>query len=287
MPRDFSILETAMTSSSRKAALAASTLLFGLSATFAAQAACTPKHHFPTIVTGELTVAASIYAPYSTVESDGTISGVDGDIVKKIAAMECLKISVTQVSSAAAVPSVISGRADITTGDWYRTAARAKVVGLTDPIYSDVTAIYSKAGLSTVQDLVGKQIGTVSGFLYVEDLRKLDGAGLHLYPNAVDLQQDVTTGRIDAAIDSLSTGVMAQKNGQMAGVQLKVPPIDPRTPSMAPAQSTFPYDKADEALGTALNEDIAALRKDGSIAAILKAHGLEPSAAEVGPPKLL
>jgi len=275
-----------MTSYSRNAALAATTILFGLSAVSGAQAACTPKHKFPTIVTGELTVAASIYAPYSTMESTG-IGGVDGDIVKKIAAMECLKVSATEVTSAAAVPSVISGRADITTGDWYRTAARAKVVGLTDPIYSDVTAIYSKAGLSTIEDLVGKQIGTVSGFLYVEDLRKLNGPGLHLYPNAVNLQQDVTTGRIDAAIDSLSTGVMAQKNGQMAGVQLKVPPLDPRTPSMAPAQSTFPYDKADEALGTALNEDIAALRKDGSIAAILKAHGLDPAAAEVGPPKLL
>ena len=220
-------------------------------------------------------------------ESNGTISGVDGDIVKKIAAMECLKVSASEVSSAAAVPSVISGRADITTGDWYRTAARAKVVGLTDPIYSDVTAIYSKAGLSTVQDLVGKQVGTVSGFLYVEDLRKLCGPNLHLYPNAVDLQQDVGTGRIDAAIDSLSTGVMAQKNGRMTGVKLIVPPLDPRTPSMAPAQSTFPYDKANTELGTALNEDIAALRKDGSIAAILKAYGLNPDAATVGPPQLL
>jgi polar amino acid transport system substrate-binding protein len=259
----------------------------GLLASGGAQAACTPKHKFPTIVTGELTVAVSVYAPYDTMNSDGSPGGVDGDLVKKIAAMECLKVNASAVASAAAITSVITGRADITTGDWYRTTARAKVVGLTGPIFSDTTAIYSKAGLATVQDLVGKQVGTVTGFLYVEDLRKLVGSGLHLYPNAVELQQDVTAGRIDAAIDSYSTGVIAKQNGGLAGVQLKVPPADPRAPSMAPAQSTFPYDKEDTALGAALDADILALRADGTIAAILKAHGLDPAAANPGPPTLL
>jgi polar amino acid transport system substrate-binding protein len=81
--------------------------------------------------------------------------------------------------------------------------------------------------------------------------------------------------------------VVAQQNGELKGVQIKVPPSDPRMPSMDPGQSNFPYTKDNAALGKALEEDIAALRADGSIAAILKAHGLNPSAADPGPPKLL
>jgi polar amino acid transport system substrate-binding protein len=252
-----------------------------------ASADCTPKHTFSTIEKGKLSVAVSIYAPYSGLSSTGEVEGVDGDIVKKIAAMECLEVKGTSVSGAAAVESVASNRADITIGDWYRTAARAKVVGLSAPIYADQSAIYSKAGVATIGDLVGKQVGTVQGFLYVEDLRKLVGSGLHLDPNIVNLHQDLEAGRIDAAVDGYSTGVVAQQNGKLQGVQIKVPPSDPRMPSMDPGQSNFPYTKDNAALGTALEEDIAALRADGSIAAILKAHGLNPSAADPGPPKLL
>jgi polar amino acid transport system substrate-binding protein len=250
-------------------------------------AACTPKHSFTTIDKGKLTVAVSIYAPYSGLSSAGDVEGVDGDIVKKIAELECLEVKGTSVSGAAAIESVASNRADITIGDWYRTAARAKVVGLSAPIYADQSAIYSKAGLATVGDLLGKQVGSVQGFLYVEDLRKLVGSGLHLYPNIVNLHQDLEAGRIDAAVDGYSTGVVAQQTGKLQGVQIKVPPSDPRMPSMDPGQSNFPYTKTNTALGTALDEDIAALRADGSIAAILKAHGLNPSAADPGPPKLL
>jgi polar amino acid transport system substrate-binding protein len=268
--------------------LSAATFVVSLAAlSSAASAACTPKHSFPTIEKGKLSVAVSIYAPYSGLSSTGEVEGVDGDIVKKIAAMECLEVKGTSVSGAAAVESVASNRADITIGDWYRTAARAKVVGLSAPIYADQSAIYSKAGLATVGDLVGKQVGTVQGFLYVEDLRKLVGSGLHLYPNIVNLHQDLEAGRIDAAVDGYSTGVVAQQNGQLKGVQIKVPPSDARMPSMDPGQSNFPYTKDNAALGKALDEDIAALRADGSIAAILKAHGLNPSAADPGAPKLL
>ena len=263
-------------------------LVIGLAAfSNGASAACTPKHSFETIEKGKLTIAVSIYAPYSGLSSSGEVEGVDGDIVKKIAALECLDITGTSVSGAAAIESVASNRADITIGDWYRTAAREKVVGLSAPVYADQSAIYSKTGVATIGDLLGKQVGTVQGFLYVEDLRKLVGSGLHLYPNIVNLHQDLEAGRIEAAVDGYSTGVVAQQNGKLQGVQIKVPPSDPRMPSMEPGQSNFPYTKGNVALGKALEEDIAALRADGSIAAILKAHGLNPSAADPGPPKLL
>src|SRR5260221_12033211 len=128
----------------------------------AASACCIPKHSFTTIDKGKLTVAVSIYAPYSGLSSAGAVEGVDGDIVKKIAELECLEGKGTSVSGAAAIESVASNRADITIGDWYRTAARAKVGGLSAPIYADQSAIYSKAGLATVGDLLWNHVGSVA-----------------------------------------------------------------------------------------------------------------------------
>ena len=67
--------------------LSTAAVLIGLAAfSNAASAACTPKHNFTTIDKGKLTVAVSIYAPYSGLSSAGEVEGVDGDIVKKIAA---------------------------------------------------------------------------------------------------------------------------------------------------------------------------------------------------------
>ena len=78
--------------------------------------ACTPKHTFGTLEKGTITVAVSIYAPYTELSSSGEVGGVDGDIVRKIADMECLHVKGTSVSGAAAVESVASNRADITVG---------------------------------------------------------------------------------------------------------------------------------------------------------------------------
>ena len=89
--------------------------------------------------------------------------------------------------------------------------------------------------------MVGKQVGSVQGFLYVEDLRKLVGAGLHLYPNIVNLHQDLEAGRIDAAVDGYSTGVVAQQTGKLQGVQIKVPPVRSADAFDGSGQSNFPY----------------------------------------------
>ena len=53
---------------------------------------CKPKHEFTTVEKGYLTVAPGTYPPYSYVDSSGELQGIDGDIAKVIAAMECLKV---------------------------------------------------------------------------------------------------------------------------------------------------------------------------------------------------
>jgi polar amino acid transport system substrate-binding protein len=183
---------------------------------------CKPAHSFTTVVPGKLTVAIYEYPPFTTIAPDGTIGGVDGEIAKKFAAENCLTIVPAVVDPAATVQYVLSSKADVATGDWYRTAERAKVMGLSYPTYLDQMGLYSKAGVSTVESLIGKKVGTVSGFLWVAELQKLLGSNLSLYPNPVALAQDLAAGRIEVGVDSYGTGAYAQKKGGYPGIQIKV-----------------------------------------------------------------
>ena len=189
---------------------------------------CTPTHKIDQLVTpGKLTVAIYEYPPYS-VTSGGEIGGVDGEMLKYIAKAACLTLTPVVVDPAATIQYVISGKADIAGGDWYRTAERAKVLGLSAPTYLDQMGIYSKDGASTVAAMMGKQVGTVSGFLWVTDLQKLLGTNLHLYPNPVALAQDLQAGRIQIGVDSYGTGAYAQKKGGYPGIIIKVAEPDPQ-----------------------------------------------------------
>ncbi|OJX98591.1 MAG: amino acid ABC transporter substrate-binding protein [Rhizobiales bacterium 63-22] len=262
-------------------------LLLGLgSAAFAQD--CKPLHQFKTITPGTLTVAVTTLVPNSFMSESGKMTGIDGDIATEFAKRECLTVKPVAVDPAAAIQYVLSGQADITTGDWYRTAERAKAMNLSYPLYKDQMGLYSKTGINKVSDLIGKNVGTVQGYLWVSDAQKLLGSKLRLYPNSVNLHQDLVAGRIDVGIDGYSAGAYAVKKGQMKGIKVEVAQPDPRIrATKEAAQAAFPYAKSATAFGAALDADIQAMHKDGTIAKIMKSYGLSASAADTGAPRLV
>lgn len=259
-----------------------------LSAQIAQAADCTPKHKFTTIEPGTLTVAVTTYAPHSYLDDGGNMKGIDGDIAAEFAKRECLQVKAVAVDPAAAIQYVLSGQADITTGDWYRTAERAKAMNLSAPLYTDQMAIYSKQDFKKVSDLEGKKVGTVQGYLWVADLKTLLGGSLKLYPNSVNMQQDLFAGRIDVAVDGYSTGVVAAQKGALKDVKVAVAAADPRVKATKEAaQAAFPYSLKAKEFGEALDSNIEAMHKDGTIVKILKSYGLDGTAGETGAPRLV
>jgi polar amino acid transport system substrate-binding protein len=249
---------------------------------------CTPKHQFATVEAGTLTVAVTTYVPHSFVDDSGNMKGIDGDIAAEFAKRECLKVKAVAVDPAAAIQYVLSGQADITTGDWYRTAERAKVMSLSAPIYTDQMGIYSKEGFKNVSDLEGKQVGTVQGYLWVADLKAMLGGSLKLYPNSVNMQQDLSSGRIDVAVDGYSTGVVAAQKGALGDVKVNVAAPDERVKATKEAaQAAFPYSLNAKEFGVALDAAIAEMHADGTIVTILKSYGLDGTAADTGAPRLV
>lgn len=143
------------------------TILLTIAATLVTGAAfaeeCTPKYTFPTVEKGFLTVAAVSYAPYSYMDTDGTMKGIDGAIAEEVAKLSCLKLKAIASDAGTGIQSVISRKADISTGDWYRTAERARVVFLSAPLYVDQMAIYSKAGYTKFSEIESNTVGSVQG----------------------------------------------------------------------------------------------------------------------------
>lgn len=243
---------------------------------------CKPAHTFKTIKSGTLTVSTYDLPPFTKLKGK-EITGVDGDILKAIAKMECLTITAKPAATAAVIPTVQSGRADVAVGDWYRTAERAKIVSLSDPIYTDQMGLISKDGVSDINELKGRKVGTVDGYLWVKDLKKFLGGGLKVYSSTVNMNQDLASGRIDVGVDSFGSGKFNNKN-----LKVEVAESNPEVAaSQEGAQASFPVPLANKELLAAINDGITKLRADGDLAKILVANGLDKSAAEPGEARLI
>ncbi|RRJ87940.1 amino acid ABC transporter substrate-binding protein [Gulosibacter macacae] len=245
---------------------------------------CQPKHEFSTIKDGTLSVVLYDLPPFSKLDN-GAITGVDGDIMTEFAKEECLTITATSAATSANIPTVQAGRADVSIAAWYRTQARSEIVLLSDPIYTDQMAIISKDGLSSVSELEGQTVGTVDGYLWVEDMRAVLGDKLKIYPTTLNMNQDLAAGRIDIGIDSYGS---ATHNNTDNKFKVEVVQPDERVAaSQEAAQIAIPVAPGNEALVTAINDFIKVIREDGRLEKILVDNGLDATAADTGDPRLI
>ncbi|KQS80914.1 hypothetical protein ASG25_05180 [Rhizobium sp. Leaf384] len=241
-----------------------------------------------TVEKGKLTVAAYDYPPFSVTSGTGA-SGIDFDIVKRAAQENCLEVVSLTLDPAATIQAVVSGKADVAIGSWNRTEKRAKAVSMSAPTYLDPMGIFSKEGYDSVDSFIGKNVGTVQGYLWVSELQKLLGPSLKLYPTPVALAQDLEAGRIDVAADGYNSGVYLQKTADAyKGIKIVLSKPDERVQaSVQPAQAGVIYTKDNESLGAALDKSIKAQHADGSIVKALEAAGFDKKVADVGEPRMV
>lgn len=247
------------------------------------------KNEIKTIQPGKLVVAGYDYPPFSQTTTDGKLSGIDFDIVKRAAADNCLEVVAMAMDPAGAVQAVVSGKADVAIGSWYRTEKRAAALGMSYPTYLDPMGIYSKDGQDTIESFVGKKVGTVAGYLWVAEMQKFLGPDLKLYQTPLAMAQDLEAGRIDVAADGYNSGVFIQKTqGGYKGIQIKLAKPDERmSSSLTPPQCNVLYTKDNASLGEALDASIKTQHEDGTIAKLLEAVGFAKEVGDTGEPRLI
>jgi polar amino acid transport system substrate-binding protein len=249
---------------------------------------CKPAHEFKTITPGKLTVAVYNYPPFSMVTTDNKISGIDVQMTQETAKANCLEVVSLNLAPAAVVQSVVSGKADVAVGAWYRSEARTKVVGLTGPTYIDPMVAVSKDGVDTVDAMKAKIVGTVTGYTWNGTLQKVFGSNVKTYPDGLTMYQDLEQGRVDVALDGSVAPVEAMKSGRLKGFQVKIVKSDSQIPdTVQPPQSALLYTHGNSGLGEALDDVITKIHKDGTLAKWISDAGFDPQMEKTGEPRLV
>lgn len=267
------------------AAAAVSLLAVGLTAcssdTNSPAADCTPTHSdVETISDGKLTVGVIDIPPFSSYGSGNPV-GIDVSIVERFAEDACLEVAWQQATYADAIQSIGGGTIDLAIGTIDRTEARQKVVDFSATTYLDGLGIATTSGAQTITDLEALgAVGTIDGYLWVEDLRAILGDRLKTYPSSVELKADFEAGRLDAVVDAYGVLVPSFAGDDSVTVALANSNPDPRVQAIVTApQAAFPLTKGNTSLNTAISSTIETLRADGEIIAWLQEAGLSEDLA--------
>lgn len=250
---------------------------------------CTPRDAtLKTISDGTLTVAQYDYVPFSMSDAPGKLTGLEGDVLTKFAAAECLSLQINKGDSAAMITSVATGRADTTLGSWYRTAERAKKVRLSAPVVTSPFSAVSTDEISTVDELEKAKVGVGHGLVGVDKLQNVLGSSLKLYQNDDAVFDDMKAGRIDATVMGFIAANQYLKKHDMTGYHVTVLDADKRLPATVnPGQTNFPVNLDNQALGAAIDSYVQELRDSGELDKIAEKYGLDPKVMHPAAPNLL
>ncbi len=235
---------------------------------------CTPADDgLTTFTEGVLTIGVPENPPYT--QTEGTeASGIEIDILNKLAEAECLDVAYVPITYANGIPMITEQqKTDIISGGWYVTEERAEQVGFTTPTMYDTMGIVSMDGASTVEELedIGT-VGTGTGFSWNEDLSPILGDNLQQYPGTVEMKADLLNGRIQAALDGYAVAVAAY-----ADTDYTVEPAasDDRVAiTVDQPMIAFPVSKDNQELSDAFSALIDQYREDGTLAEMLTEYEL-------------
>ena len=246
---------------------------------------CVPAHKFSTVQSGYLSVVGAQYAPWYTV-TNGQPAGVEVDILKAVAAKECLQVTGQALDGPGVVSAVTTGRADLAAGGWVATKARQKVLGITVPIYADPIAILSKTGIDSFATVKKDNIalGDLGGDLEVAPLQALLGNQLKVYQTYAQAVSDMKDGRLGAVTMSLSGAVEAIKQYHLTGYQAVKAVADPAVPpTVSVGQIGWLTNLKNVALREALDADLNELRANGTLNKIFEQNGEPVALLNTGP----
>jgi polar amino acid transport system substrate-binding protein len=238
-----------------------------------------------TLKPGVLQVAIEPYMPYTELK-DGKLVGLDSDILVAIADKLGLKLEVNVTDFPGMLAAVQSQRADITIGGIAWSDARRKVGLFTDPPYYSppAMAVHGGADYPDVASLEGKALGTVTGYVWAKSIAEVPNASAHTYPAADSVFEDLSSGRLDVGF--LDPLLIIYQQKQRPDMKFKVEYLNPPTAEQVAAHRDYKYfqpymtgfylPKQAPKLAQAVSDQIDAMYKDGSLAALVAKWGGDP-----------
>jgi ABC-type amino acid transport substrate-binding protein len=248
-----------------------------------------------TLEPGVIRVAIQPYAPYTSME--GTeLTGLDADILAAAAERLDLEIEPQVTDFNGMLGGLQSHRVDMAIAGIAWSEERQEEGLFTDPAYYSppAMAVHGSETVSTVADLEGKDLGTVTGYVWVKSIKAIEGAELHAYPDANGVFSDLSAGRIDVGfLDPLIIIDAKEKRPDFDfETQYLTPPTadeiaaEPDLQYLAPYQVSFYVAQEAPKLEAAISEEIRAMYDDGELAELIEQYGGDPEEFLVPTPEM-
>lgn len=226
---------------------------------------------------GMLTIAFSGDMP-GTGYQDGRMIGYDGEILQRVADKLKLKVKPALMEWSGTIASVQARRVDVMAGTMGWTEQRSKIMTLSDPIHyfkNGITQL-DKNNWARLKDLENRKVGTITGFSFIPELRKISGLQLSLYDTSDAAVRDLLAGRLDAVIGD--PPVMQYAISRNPQWHLKFNAFADASPDFplltGLGQVVFGLNKASPELAKAVNAEIAQLWKTCELRKIGATYGL-------------
>lgn len=238
-----------------------------------------------TIKSGTITVGITAYMPYVGNEG-GKLTGLDGEIINTIAEELGYDVEVQVSDFAGMLTAVQTRRVDLGASAVFWKPDRAATGLFTDPPYYSPMALAVADGKTyeKAQDLEGLDMGTVTGYSWVESIQDTPGATLHTYPDANGVFNDLKADRI--AVGMLDPLVTSYTESQNPDLNFETQYIEPPTPEevkehpgwlyLTPAMTGFYIAKESSDLEKAFSEKIREMYEDGSMEKLITKWGGDP-----------
>ncbi|NVZ66667.1 amino acid ABC transporter substrate-binding protein [Pseudomonas gingeri] len=239
--------------------------------------ASAPVLALDTVEPGSLTIAFSGDMP-GTGYQDSKMVGYDGEILQQISERLGLKVKPALMEWSGTIASVQARRVDVMAGTMGWTEQRSKIMALSDPIHYFKNGITQtgKTDWKTIKDLQGKKVGTITGFSFIPEMRRIPGLQVTLYDTSDAAVRDLLAGRIDAVIgDPPVMQYAISRNAQWHLHFNAFTDNDPDFPLLTGlGQVVFGFNKDNPQLLAAVNEQIQTLWKTCEMRKIGARYGL-------------
>ncbi|MPY09983.1 basic amino acid ABC transporter substrate-binding protein [Arthrobacter bussei] len=209
---------------------------------------------------GSLTVCSDIPYPPFEYEENGEYTGFDMDLMREIATGMGLELAVQDVGFDGLQSGAVlgAGQCDIGASAVTITEERQANLAFSDPYYDSLQSVLVPADsdIASIEDLAGKKVGVqqgTTGALYAE--QNAPEAELVQYPSDAEMYAAIQAGNVDALLQDLPVNLGHTEDGAFT-IAEELPTDE---------QYGFIMSKeGSEELVTAVNEQLTALRDDGT-----------------------
>lgn len=227
-----------------------------------------------------ITLGVAGAAPSSFLNPDGSIAGVEPEIVEKaLNLMGIDNVSGIRVDFSAMIPGLQASQFDIIAGSLFMRQSRCEQVLFSDPIIVSTYSLVTRAGedspLLSVKEAIdaGLTIAVISGTVQDDEV---DALGLPsdrklALPDIQSTVDALLAGRVDTVVD-INTEIEALGNASRLQ-------IGPAVPDMPISGSGAAFPLGQEALRDAFNAALTKVKENGDFAAISESYGLDPGPA--------